>query len=118
MGKTNICETHLISEQVLYLAIDGKQRFQEALSQMSKYLTYSFLELLIFFRLVFEVSEAVVQRSSRPEVLCAKGSLKISQNSQENTSVRVSFFIKLQTLGLQEHLFYRIPPVAASEVYF
>ena len=29
--------------------------------------------------------------SSRPEVFCGKGALKISQNSQENTCARVSF---------------------------
>ena len=35
---------------------------------------------------------------------------KISQNPQENTCVRVSFFIKLQ-------FFYRTPPVTSSEAY-
>ena len=35
-------------------------------------------------------------RNSRPEVFCKKGVLKISQNSQESTCARVSFFIKLQ----------------------
>ena len=31
-----------------------------------------------------------------PELFCEKGVLKISQNSQENTSVGVPFLIKLQ----------------------
>ena len=34
-------------------------------------------------------------------VLCKKMSLEVSQNSQENTSVRVCFLIKLQTLDLR-----------------
>ena len=34
-------------------------------------------------------------------VLCKKLSLKVSQNSQENTSVRVCFIIKLQILDLR-----------------
>ena len=37
-----------------------------------------------------------------PEVFCKKQMfLKISQNSQENTYVRVSFLVRLQALGLQ-----------------
>ena len=43
-------------------------------------------------------SEAVAQRSSVRKVF-----LEISQNSQENTCVRVSFLIMLQALGL--HVF-------------
>ena len=35
------------------------------------------------------------------EVLYKKGVLKISQNSQENTSARVSFLIKLQASSLE-----------------
>ena len=35
-------------------------------------------------------------RSSRPELLCKKVLLEISQNSQENTCARVSFLIKLK----------------------
>ena len=34
-------------------------------------------------------------------VLCKKVSLENSQNSQENTSARVSFLIKLEVSGLQ-----------------
>ena len=33
MERTNICETHLKNEQVLYLPIDGRERFKEALNQ-------------------------------------------------------------------------------------
>ena len=40
------------------------------------------------------------------EVFYKKGALEISQNSRENTSVRVSFLIKLQASGL----FYRTAP--------
>ena len=41
-----------------------------------------------------KISEAVTQRCSVKKVL-----LEISQNSQKNTSARVSFLIKLQTLS-------------------
>ena len=43
----------------------------------------------------------VQYRSNRPEVFCKKVFLEVLQNSQENTSVRVSFSIKLQTWALQ-----------------
>ena len=72
----------------------------------------------------------IIIRSSRPEVLCRKLPLEISQNSQENTCARVSFLIKLLQLITKETLarvfsyefckiskntfFYRTPPVAAS----
>ena len=60
---------------------------------------------------------AVARRFSAKKVF-----LKTSQNSQENTSARVSFLIKLQTSGLfcelckisKKIFFYRIPPVAFS----
>ena len=39
-----------------------------------------------------QISEAVAQRCSVKKV-----SLEISQNSQENTCVRISFLIKLET---------------------
>ena len=38
-------------------------------------------------------------RNSRPEVFCKKVFLEISQNSQENTCVSVSFLIKLRASG-------------------
>ena len=34
MGRTNIYETHLKNKQFLYLAIDGRERFKEALNQI------------------------------------------------------------------------------------
>ena len=34
IGRTNICETHLKNKQVLYLTIDGRERFKEALNQI------------------------------------------------------------------------------------
>ena len=34
MGRTNICETNLKSKQDLYLAIDDRERFKEALNQI------------------------------------------------------------------------------------
>ena len=68
-----------------------------------------------------ELSEAVVQRYSLKKVL-----LEILQNSQENTCVRLSFLIKLETLGLvfscefckiSKNTFrYTTPPVATSEL--
>ena len=73
--------------------------------------------------------EAVAQRCSVKKVF-----LEISQNSQENTCARVSFFIKLQAAACnfikketlaqvfscefceisKNTFFYRTPPVAAS----
>ena len=47
-------------------------------------------------------------RSSRPEVFSKKMFLKISQNSQENTSARVPFLIKLQASGLKLYLKIRL----------
>ena len=44
---------------------------------------------------VFECAETTC-RSSRPEVFFQKGVSETSQNSQENTCVRVSFLMKLQ----------------------
>ena len=60
------------------------------------YLNWSIIELfnltgLLLLFLEVHNSEAVVQRWSVKKVF-----LEISQNSQENTCVRVSFFIKLQ----------------------
>ena len=76
--------------------------------------------------------EKVKGRNSRTEVFYQMF-LKISQNSQENTCVRVSFFIKLQELAyfvkketlievfscefckiFRKGFFYGTPPVAAS----
>ena len=62
-------------------------------------------------------------RSSRPEVFCKKGILKISQNLQENTCATVSFeacnLIKKENLAQVFSCEYceilRTPPVAASE---
>ena len=82
--------------------------------------------------MLFEFSEAVGQRCSVKKVF-----LEISQNSQENTCARISFFIKLQadacnfikkeTLAqvlscefceISKNTFsYRTPPVAASEFF-
>ena len=45
---------------------------------------------------VRKLTEAVTQRCSVKKVF-----LEISQNSQENTSARVSFLINLQAPGLQ-----------------
>ena len=75
-----------------------------------------------------------VQKQSSRGVLWKKMFVEISQNSWENTCARVSFLIKLQTLGLKLYLkrdsgigvfpwifeisknifFYRTPLVAAS----
>ena len=49
-----------------------------------------------YFRTKYLNAEAVAQMCSVKKVF-----LEISQNSQENTCVRVSILIKLQALGLQ-----------------
>ena len=83
----------------------------------------------------------VLSEHIRPETVTRRCSvkkvpLKITQNSQESISVRVSFLIRLQVKAcnfikkdadtgiflwiwrnFQEHLFYRIPVVAASIRY-
>ena len=46
-------------------------------------------------------------RSSNLRCSIKKGFLKILQNSQENTYVRVSFLIKLQASGLKKRLWHR-----------
>ena len=51
---------------------------------------------------------------SRPEVFFKKVFLEISQNSQENTSVRVSFLLKFQK-AYKNTFSYRTPLVAASD---
>ena len=74
--------------------------------------------------------ELVTNRSSRPEVFCKKGFLEISQNSQENTCARVSFFNFIKKLTLvqvfscefceisKSTFFYKTHPVAASVLIF
>ena len=65
---------------------------------------------------VIQDTEAVVQRCSVKTVI-----LKILQNSQENTCVRVSLLIKLHVFSYEfceifkNTFFYRTPPVAASK---
>ena len=39
---------------------------------------------------------SILNRSSLQDVFCNKGALKISENSQENTSASVSFLTKLR----------------------
>ena len=61
-----------------------------------------------------KLSEAVIQRCSLKKVF-----LEISQNSQENTRVRVSFLIMFSCkfYNISKNTFsYRTPPVAASEL--
>ena len=87
-----------------------------------------------FSRKVYFSNSRAIFRSSRPEVLCKKGVLEISQNSQESTCVRVSFLIKSQVWGCnstqketlayvlscqfweisKKIFYYRTPLVAAS----
>ena len=58
-------------------------------------------------------------RNSRPDVFSKKGFLKISQNSEENTCARVSFFnnVSFEFCEISRNTFiYRTPPVAASEI--
>ena len=77
---------------------------------------------------MFEVSEVVVQRSSRPGVFCAKGVLKDFAKFTGKHLCQSLNFIKNKALAmvfscgfcemLKHTFFYRTPPVAASEVYF
>ena len=63
-------------------------------------------------------------RSSRPDVLCKKVFLEISQNSQKNTCAQACNFIKKETLAQvfscefcqisKDTFSYRTPLVAAS----
>ena len=55
--------------------------------------------------------DRVLDGSSRPEVIFQKVVRKISQNSQENTCARVSFF---KCFPKNLHLYYLAPAVAAS----
>ena len=50
-----------------------------------------------YFAQFLSFNETWTYRSSRLEIFCKKGVLEILQNSQENTCVRVSFLIKLNT---------------------
>ena len=70
------------------------------------------------FKLFFYILNNFFYKSSRLEAFCKKRVLKISQNSQENTCVRISFLIKLQASGkISKNTFsYRTAPVAASGV--
>ena len=65
------------------------------------------------FTILFQVKKRKVSispfkgfffRSSRPEVFSKQLFVKVSQNSQENTCVRVSFFNKVAGWGLQLYL--------------
>ena len=49
MGRTNICETNLKSKQDLYLAIDDRERFKEALNQI----VFFNLSILIIFKITW-----------------------------------------------------------------
>ena len=85
---------------------------------MKKHVVVNFLSILF-------LSEEIIWKCSVEKVF-----LEILQYSEENTSAKVSFLIELQALGtgtgvylwilqnLQEHLFYRIPPVVASILSF
>ena len=53
-------------------------------------------------------------RSSLPEVFYEECVFKISQNSQENASIRDSVSIKLQGSILKNTSFYKTPLVSAS----
>ena len=86
------------------------------------HMTYSFLSFWSSFDfnsryLVFEVSEAVVQRSSLPEVFCTKGA-----DLRPATLLKKRLWHRFFCYGLCEifkiTFFYRTPTVAASEVYF
>ena len=89
---------------------------------------------------MLQVSEAIVQRSSRPEVLFTKGALKDFAKLTGKRLCQSLFFNKVADLirpvtllkmglwhrcfpvdfakFLRTPFFYRTPPVAVSEVYF
>ena len=46
--------------------------------------------------MLLDLGHVGVNRSSRPEVFCKEGFLRISQNLQESTCAKLSFLIKLQ----------------------
>ena len=54
--------------------------------------------------------------TSRPELFCKKMYLKVLQISQEHTSARVSFLIKLQSWGLKLYLKRDFVPVFSCEI--
>ena len=84
---------------------------------------------ICLYKVVYINVASGTSRSSRPQVLCKKMFWNISQNSQENTSDKVSFFNKVvQALDLwhncgtgvflrifKDTFFYRAPLVGASE---
>ena len=58
------------------------------------------------------LQEQPSERSSRPEMLCKKVFLEISQNAQESTCVRISFLIKAQPATLlKKRLWHSCFPV-------
>ena len=67
------------------------------------HMTHFFLQLLIYW-LVFEVSEAVSRRSSRPELLYTKGALKNFAKFIGKHLCQSFFLIMLHTLGLELYL--------------
>ena len=73
---------------------------------------------------MFEVSEAVVQRSSRPEVLCTKDVFNFT-GKQEQPAILLKkrlwhryFAVDLAKFFRTLFFFHRTSPVAISEVYF
>ena len=64
MGRTNICETHLKNKQVLYLAIDDRERFKEALNQI----VFFNLSILIISKITY--GWAHISHDSRFLVCC------------------------------------------------
>ena len=64
MGRTNICETHLKNEQVLYLPNDGRERFKKALIQI----VFFNLSILIICKITY--GRAHIWHDSRFLVCC------------------------------------------------
>ena len=107
--------------------MNWKHRQSQVTQEELKDFSYNYTHPIIYKFKILLSSEAVARRCFVKKVF-----LEISQNSQENTCVRVSFLIKLQTEAcnfikketltqvisckfweISKNTFYRTPPVAA-----
>ena len=92
-----------LSSTVVTMKPIGKGKIVNAIHRIETK-NYAFTSKTALFRKnlrVFHLSSLRVCRSSKRSCSIKKVFLEISQNSQENTFVRVSFLIKVQAWGLQ-----------------
>ena len=86
MRRINICEIHLKNEQVLYLAINGRESFKEALNQI----VFFNLSILIFCKITY--SGAHIWHGSGFLVCCyAKYKLYCNEFSERIKKIKVGF---------------------------